>query len=167
MKLKNILLSMGLLVTLTASAADASVGAAHGYLWLVITIIALAALVVSVVNAFRITTIKKMLEVNLQNQKEDMELSFKKIKSSLGRDIGNMRREVNKRNEGGQQNQKKPMPKKAANKNSNTTEDAEDGQGKTPVKKNVRKPQRRKYHPRKKQGGENSGEESKDKGTSE
>lgn len=169
MNLKNILLSMGLFISVTASASNNSDYQMHGLLWIVITLIAFIALVVSVVNAFRITKIRKMLEVNLMNQKEDMELSFTKIKSSLGRDISNIKRQVGgKGNDARTQKPRNPNqnPNKNPNQNKNTpkkTDESNTDETKAPIKKNPpRKPQQRRYPPRKKQNPESPAGEAKE-----
>lgn len=131
-------------LTMTMLSAQQNGAATQDYLWLAITLIALIALVISVLNAFRISQVKKMLEVSTQNQKDDLDLSFKKIKSSLGRDLSNIRRELSRRSD--QKNagsKQQPAKAKVADKNTNE----EDGEA--PKKKPARKPQRRKYVPRK------------------
>lgn len=133
------------LLTLNMLTAQNASGSAQDFLWLAITIIALIALIISVMNAFRISQVKRMLEVTMQNQKDDMELSFKKMKSSLGRDIGNMRREINKKNV-----QKKPINKQQPAKTKEVVKTTVEDKGENQSKKPARKPQRRKYNPHKK-----------------
>lgn len=138
MRLKYLLFMFGLMSGLNTMAADSSEYAFHGMLWIVITAIAVIALAISVVNAFRISKIRKVLEANAENTKEDMDLSFRKMKSALYRDVKNIRREINKKKDNNQPNQKKDVKPEAKE---NT--DAEN----KPAKK---KPQNRKYYNKKK-----------------
>ncbi len=97
MRLRYVLLSLGLAFTINASAASGDVFADNALMWTVIAIVAIIALVVSSINLFRISRIKQMLEVGLMNQKDDLDLSFRKIRSSLSRDVKNLRREMGKK----------------------------------------------------------------------
>ncbi len=99
MRLKYVFLSLGLALTINANAADGNIFISNAMVWTVIAIVAIIALVVSSINLFRISRIKQMLEVGMMNQKDDLDLSFRKIRSSLSRDVKNMRREMGKRND--------------------------------------------------------------------
>jgi len=137
MRLKYLLITFGLMFGVNAMAADTSEYAGHVMLWLVIVAIAFIALAISVVNAFRISKIRKVLEANYENTKEDMDLSFRKMKSSLYRDVKNIRREINKKRENNSPHKKDVKTEGEENA------DAE----KKPAKK---KPQHRRYNPNKK-----------------
>lgn len=138
MRLKYLLITFGLISGLETMAANSNDYYFHGMLWLIIAAIAVIALVISVVNAFRISKIRKVLEANAENTKEDMDLSFRKMKSALYRDVKNIRREINKKKDNNQ-----TAPKKEANTEAIENTDSEN----KPVKK---KPQNRRYYNKKK-----------------
>ncbi len=61
-------------------------------------IVAIVALILSVINTFRISYNKKISEVDLVNQKDDINISMEGINTALIRDIRHIRKEFNRSN---------------------------------------------------------------------
>jgi FtsZ-interacting cell division protein ZipA len=65
-------------------------------LLLVVLIVALTGLIISVINAMRINSIKRKLEVEISNVHDDMEVSLSKIKRQLDNQTKGIRKEVSR-----------------------------------------------------------------------
>ncbi len=122
MRLKYVFLSLGLALTINANAADGNIFTSNALVWTVIAVVAIIALVVSSINLFRISRIKQMLEVSMMNQKDDLDLSFRKMRSSLSRDVKNLRREMGRKND--HSRPKKVVKPHEANKSEETEKPA-------------------------------------------
>jgi len=75
-------------------------------------IVAIIALIISIVNFFRISYNRKINEVEMVNQKDDLNVSMEAIKVMLQKEIRTLKKDINK---GGNRNQK---PRPQANNNS-------------------------------------------------
>jgi len=140
MKIKYLVLSMALGTTLVANASTSEPTSTNGSIYIVAGI-AIVAIILSVINALRISKLKRMIEIGFVNQKEDMDLSFRKMKSSLMHNNKNHRR-PNPTNTNTPQvvKKKENTPQNEIINEVNTNETT---QAKRPTK-------RRKYPPRKK-----------------
>ncbi len=63
---------------------------------ILILIVAILALILAVINFFRISTYKRIAEVDMVNQKDDLNVTMENVKVDLARDLRNLRREVSK-----------------------------------------------------------------------
>ena len=81
-------------------------------------IIAIVALVLAVVNTFKIAYNKKIREVNLVNQKDDLNVSMDAIKVTLSKDIRGIKRDISKI----ERKTKNPQPNQPKAKNEDSKE---------------------------------------------
>ena len=79
---------------------------------LVTLIIAVIALVLSILNTVKISYNKKIRDVNLVNQKDDLNVSMDAIKTTLSKDIRGLKRDIHKI----ERNKKNQVPQQASNK---------------------------------------------------
>ncbi len=118
-------------------------------------IVAIAALIISIINAFRISYNRKISEVNLVNQKDDINVSMEGINTVLTRDIRNIRKEMNRSS----RNQK-PKEPTSTNNPAAATQDSKKNtseEDKNPPKRKMNNNKRRFY--RKKPTNKNPGKE--------
>ena len=83
--------------------------------------VAICALILAVVNMFRISHNKKITEVILVNQIDDINTTMEAVKLGLSRDLRNLRKEIGKSQGGPKPNQGQP----AQAKNTDENEDIE------------------------------------------
>lgn len=81
---------------MTAQSIDASSNSSNGIIiWLILGV-AICALILAIVNYFRISYNKKIVEVEIVNQKDDLNLTIEAVKIGLSREIRYLRKEVGK-----------------------------------------------------------------------
>lgn len=100
--------------------------------------IAVIALVLAVINTFKIAYNKKIREVNLVNQKDDLNVSMDAIKITLSKDIRGIKRDINKierKTKTPQPNQNKTKDENAKESQTIETKPTEEKQKKRPFKK--------------------------------
>ncbi|MDA3890407.1 MAG: hypothetical protein PF517_01955 [Salinivirgaceae bacterium] len=142
---KTILFSLFGITTflLNAQTASSSLSDENNLAILLTLCVALAALILAVVNSFRIAHQKKVLEVELVNQKDDLKVTMEAVKVNLSKDVRYLRKELGK-------TARNINPSSNADNNqakSEKTDDSESGKPK-PFKK--RKPYYKKRTPYKK-----------------
>ena len=132
-----------------------SANAANNNLLIITFVLAALAFLIAAINAYRISHLKKISEVDLINQKDDLNVSMEAVKVDLYRDIRNIRRELGKLN----RPPKPAVQQKPAEPKADKTETSAES---IPVEK---KPYRKRPSnfkrrpPRKKEGDSNSATE--------
>lgn len=115
-------------------------------IWVAI-IVATLAFLLSVINAIRISGLRKRVDVDLVNHREDVNLSMESVKFTATREVKNLRKEINKRN--------KPNPPRRKPVAKDGEADSKGAQNETSEKpaQGQRKPnpnRQKNYRPRKK-----------------
>ncbi len=116
-------------------------------IWLTIAVVAALALILSVINAIRITKWRRQLEVDVVNHREDVNLSMESVKYTATREVKNLRKEINKRNKPAPQ-RKKPVAK--TDGADNVTESSDSADEKSATRRNPNANRQRNYRPKKK-----------------
>ncbi len=120
---------------------------------------AFLAFAISIINAIRVTRVKKRCEVDLTNQREDMQVNWDNVKSSFGNDIRNIRKDIgrlNKQNNSTppqrRQNDKTTVKQEQQTESNNNSDNSKTEQGEQ-KNQNQRRPNNnrsRNYKPRRK-----------------
>ena len=109
---------------------------------LIALVVALLALIVAAVNAYNISHNRKIRDVNLVNQKDDINVTMDAIKVTLSKDIRSLKRDVNKIGRVNKPKDSQDKTKAVVSEDSKDDTDVEKPKSKRPFKK--RKPFRKK-----------------------
>jgi len=132
--------------SLPAQSIDAVNNSENGFvIWLILGV-AICALILSIVNYFRLSYNKQVAEVEMVNQKDDLNLTIEAVKVALTKEIRYLRKEVGKSQRG-----PKPIhsqPATHAKKENDEETDENSAAEKKPFKKRPSNFKRRPPHKR-------------------
>lgn len=97
---------------LIAQPLDAGINKQNSLALLLTLGVAICALVIAVVNSFRISHNKKITDVIMVNQIDDINTTMEAVKLSLSRDLRNLRKEISKSQRATKPNQGQPIQAK-------------------------------------------------------
>jgi hypothetical protein len=137
---KIILIATALLSTTTIFAQGNKVSADNTNILIILTlIIALATLILASINAYNIARNKKVRDVNLYNQKDDINVTMDVLKDELQRDIRALRRELSKIERNSKQKTVQPIKKKTIQANTEVKDKDEEGEKKAVKKRQYKR----------------------------
>lgn len=148
---KILLFNAVALATFTLSAQNTETQNTTNNLAIIITlIVALLALIITVINSFRISHLKKVSEVEYNNLKDDLNLTAGSLKSSLSKEIRGLKRDAGRNSKPRNTNNRKPKTEETSKETEGQTDSETNKTAKKPYKKRNTNYRRR---PAKKQEG--------------